>query len=115
MNVFVIYFVLAGLPNIYSKIINPSLTKDKGIKNEPKTTENYKLYSNSENSTFVDNSSKESREKSNILILFSSNSVINLSFSAKSVSFFISLKNVLIIKHNTKAKKIFGLKTVCMA
>ena len=71
MNVFVIYSVLAGLANIYSKIIKPSLTKDKCIKNEPKTTANFKLYSNSENSTFVDNSSTEFREKSNIFyILF---------------------------------------------
>ena len=54
-------------------------------------------------------------KKVTFFIFFFSNSVINLSFSAKSVSFFISLKNVLIIKHNTKAKKIFGLKTVCMA
>ena len=68
MSVFKVCFVLAGLANIYSKILNQSSNKDKCIKNELKNTENFKLYSDSENSTTVDNSSIESAKKSKNLI-----------------------------------------------
>ena len=67
MNVFKIYFVIAGLANIYSKIVKPSLSKDNHIKDKPKNTENFYLCSDSENSTFVHNSSIECPKKSKIL------------------------------------------------
>ena len=70
MNVFKIYFVIAGLANIHSKTVNPSLSKDNHIKDEPKNTENFYFCSEGENSTFVHNSSIECPKKSKILFLY---------------------------------------------